>query len=788
MAEHEGTELAQFGAELAALRKLLSEFYASNQPFAHGERTERERTQDSPERIDWVARGNETLLPEASEPIWQGRFDADWYLKQYPDVAREGWDPLQHFIQHGLREGRQPNPRAMWEREFDAGWYLRSYPDVARTGVDPFEHFIEHGLKEGRAPNRGGTDWTAAFDPVWYLDQYPDVARAGLDPLDHFLNYGLKEGRQPCARRPITGTSTPVTAAEIYCLKRPSLAGEIALMVSYAPFGSLRPHTIHYIKSLRRHEVSVVVIAAADRPFTASSGLVDEVDGLFVRQNGGLDFAAWAHVLLLHPELFDARILYLVNDSVFGPTNSASFGELLRRVRDSTADFVGLTEDYDRGWHLQSYFFAFKQRAIASVAFQKFIQSVVSFAEKEDILNQYEVQLSRLLKEKGLQSEVLFPAPGRYNPTLFHWKDLLHAGFPFLKVQTVRDTFLDVDISGWRELLTAQGYDVSLVDETLTEAGRSALSVSASSTTEFRSFLPAAKPRMPPDTKIAFIGPWNYDNGLGFAGRGYISALRRLGLQVNLYPIRKPFHIHQQVAPAVDICDFSGDPDIAVVHINPDGWPGILSEGVFTEAQIALIERARIRVCAAVWEITRLPPYWSSVFERVDAIWAPSRHCAEIFRTAASVPVDVIPYVVSTPAIGASEGQGVKLRATLGLSERKRFILYAFDGSSFLARKNPFALIRAFERTGLAQRDWQLVLKTKYSFDVPAQGHLLQREASRVEGVVQFDKPLNIDAMHQLISTADIYASPHTAEGFGLTIAEAMAAGKVVVATDYSGS
>ncbi len=42
--------------------------------------------------------------------------------------------------------------------------------------------------------------------------------------------------------------------------------------------------------------------------------------------------------------------------------------------------------------------------------------------------------------------------------------------------------------------------------------------------------------------------------------------------------------------------------------------------------------------------------------------------------------------------------------------------------------------------------------------------------------------------MQELMNIADIYASPHCSEGFGMTIAEAMAAGKTVVATNYGGS
>lgn len=36
----------------------------------------------------------------------QGLFDADAYIEMNPDVAAEGMDPLQHFILHGLMEGR----------------------------------------------------------------------------------------------------------------------------------------------------------------------------------------------------------------------------------------------------------------------------------------------------------------------------------------------------------------------------------------------------------------------------------------------------------------------------------------------------------------------------------------------------------------------------------------------------------------------------------------------------------------------------------------------------------
>lgn len=37
------------------------------------------------------------------------RFDAKWYLRQYPDVARAGCDPLEHYMAFGRAEGRAPH-------------------------------------------------------------------------------------------------------------------------------------------------------------------------------------------------------------------------------------------------------------------------------------------------------------------------------------------------------------------------------------------------------------------------------------------------------------------------------------------------------------------------------------------------------------------------------------------------------------------------------------------------------------------------------------------------------
>ena len=73
-------------------------------------------------------------------------FDADYYLAANPDVADARIDPLDHFMNNGWREGRNPN------LSFSVSHYLDFYPDVAEARINPFLHYLMAGKAEGRTP------------------------------------------------------------------------------------------------------------------------------------------------------------------------------------------------------------------------------------------------------------------------------------------------------------------------------------------------------------------------------------------------------------------------------------------------------------------------------------------------------------------------------------------------------------------------------------------------------------------------------------------------------------
>ena len=109
-----------------------------------------------------------------------------------------------------------------------------------------------------------------------------------------------------------------------------------------------------------------------------------------------------------------------------------------------------------------------------------------------------------------------------------------------------------------------------------------------------------------------------------------------------------------------------------------------------------------------------------------------------------------------------------------------------FNFLSHFERKNPLALVRAFEQAFDAEDDVLLILKTSQaSFAEDEHESLLA--AAKGSRVRVLDSYLDRDDVWRLLATADVYASPHRAEGYGLTLVESMALAKPVIAAPYSG-
>jgi glycosyltransferase involved in cell wall biosynthesis len=185
------------------------------------------------------------------------------------------------------------------------------------------------------------------------------------------------------------------------------------------------------------------------------------------------------------------------------------------------------------------------------------------------------------------------------------------------------------------------------------------------------------------------------------------------------------------------------------------------------------------------WELPSLARGFINEVSRVDEIWVGSRFTKEAFLGHTNKPVHVMPCVVNEPR------SPIGSRKDLDLPQGACIFFFHFDACSTFARKNPWAVLRAFRRAFTPKErseSVRLVLKTSnLSRCPPVASERLVREISDVNGIF-LDANLSASEMASLIACCDVYMSLHRSEGFGLGIAEAMLAGRPAIATAYSGN
>ncbi|GJD30622.1 hypothetical protein PMNALOAF_1870 [Methylobacterium adhaesivum] len=400
---------------------------------------------------DVAAAGLEPLTHYVANGYREGRsphplFDPRHYALHSPDVIEAGRDPLVHYLTYGAAEGRDPN------LFFDSAWYTRQHESRLDNGtINPLLHYLSAGARESRDPS-------PLVDREFYLAHHQDVLHAGVDPLQHYVTGGHAEGRLP---RPPDRWSEVCAVTDIPCEIRrdpPPLADrDVCFFVTYTPDGRVHDHTLAYLAALKAEGLTVVVIVATDGLSRPLPEALESLDGLLVRINHGWDFAAWAAAIATFPDVWKARSLILTNDSIYGPVDRADFAQVIERVRTSEADLVGLTDSYQARPHLMSYFIGLTRTGLAAPAIRRHWADVRSIRDKLEVIKAYEMTPLAHWKAEDVAVEVLFPTaddvPLAVNPTLVRWRELLARGFPFLKVQLLRDTLEQADPTGWETVL-----------------------------------------------------------------------------------------------------------------------------------------------------------------------------------------------------------------------------------------------------------------------------------------------------------------------------------------------
>ncbi|MFZ0313148.1 MAG: glycosyltransferase [Candidatus Korobacteraceae bacterium] len=183
------------------------------------------------------------------------------------------------------------------------------------------------------------------------------------------------------------------------------------------------------------------------------------------------------------------------------------------------------------------------------------------------------------------------------------------------------------------------------------------------------------------------------------------------------------------------------------------------------------------------WELAEFPEEWATSFGCLDEVWTPSQFARASIASQSPVPVKVMPHSLELEMKDPPTLDKPKFR----LHPDTFVFLFIFDFHSYLERKNPLGLIRAFKNAFGGRQDVQLLLKSTHG-DAHKEEMGMVQQACAGANVSLLDRVLSRAATQELTMSADCYVSLHRSEGFGLTMAEAMLCGKPVIATGYSGN
>lgn len=183
------------------------------------------------------------------------------------------------------------------------------------------------------------------------------------------------------------------------------------------------------------------------------------------------------------------------------------------------------------------------------------------------------------------------------------------------------------------------------------------------------------------------------------------------------------------------------------------------------------------------WELANFPTAWRYAAHLVDEVWVNTEFVAGAVRQL-HPRVFKIPFAIEFDLPAARFN-----RSYFGLPERGTHFLFSYDLNSSTARKNPGAVIQAFQAAFPAgDESVSLVVKLINGEQAPAALQAVKASLQHDRRIHLIDRYLSTDEMRGLLNVADCYVSLHRAEGLGLGMAESMFLGKPVIATAYSGN
>lgn len=189
---------------------------------------------------------------------------------------------------------------------------------------------------------------------------------------------------------------------------------------------------IYYVKNLSKYG-DVILCMDCDCQKKEIEKVKKYTIHTIIKRHGEYDFGSYKRCFQYACDkniLKDYDVLYLMNDSVFGPTTN--LGNTLKNIESIQTDAAGITVSKHRTHvFMESWFIRLNRNVFMSSWFHDFMYSIKKEDNKADVTVRYEHGLSNLIKKNGCSWSGLFIKHGRF--TYNNPKYLFKHKCPFIK-------------------------------------------------------------------------------------------------------------------------------------------------------------------------------------------------------------------------------------------------------------------------------------------------------------------------------------------------------------------
>ena len=197
-----------------------------------------------------------------------------------------------------------------------------------------------------------------------------------------------------------------------------------AIVAGFTKNGEISKSTFNYLCKIRENCDYVVFVADSLATPSCIEILANLTDALIIERHREYDFGSYKRGFMLLQDngiLGKVDSLLLCNDSIDFVGESTALDEIFVKAKDydayglcyATYGFGERLKRHHYAWvkmpHLQSYFVILQKKAFLAPAFGDFMQKIKRLKNKREIIKQYEMGFSSMLKSLGLSLGSYYP-------------------------------------------------------------------------------------------------------------------------------------------------------------------------------------------------------------------------------------------------------------------------------------------------------------------------------------------------------------------------------------------